>query len=210
MAEVAEKYCPRQKSEDWFLTPQGEARGYIDSGDLRELWFHTGTACNLACDFCLEGSKPGDRRLQLIRFADAKPAILAALKLGVEQFSFTGGEPFVARDIVRILMLACSHRPCLLLTNGTLAVQRRKAELWPLLSNSHPVSFRVSLDHYDADIHDRGRGAGNFISALRGLKMLYDMGFSVSVARRIWQDEDKKATAAAFAKIFTDHDLPPD
>ena len=51
---------------DWLLTPQGDPRGYIQPHALSELWFHTGTACNLACPFCLEGSKPGDNRLQRI------------------------------------------------------------------------------------------------------------------------------------------------
>ena len=41
------------------VTPDGEPRGYIQPHALRELWFHTGTACNLSCPFCLEGSKPG-------------------------------------------------------------------------------------------------------------------------------------------------------
>jgi len=44
---------------DWTHTTEGEPRGYIDPQALKELWFHTGTACNLACPFCLEGSKPG-------------------------------------------------------------------------------------------------------------------------------------------------------
>ena len=50
----------------------GEARGYIDPHALQELWFHTGTACNLACPFCLEGSKPGDDRLNRITLSDVE------------------------------------------------------------------------------------------------------------------------------------------
>ena len=45
------------RTENWYRTPNGDPRGYIESAVLRELWFHTGTACNLACPFCLEGSK---------------------------------------------------------------------------------------------------------------------------------------------------------
>lgn len=39
--------------------------------------------------------------------------------MGVEQFSFTGGEPFVIRDFVNILNYASQHRPCFVLTNAT-------------------------------------------------------------------------------------------
>lgn len=210
MAEVSRRYNTPQKSENWYETPLGQPRGYIDSDHLRELWFHTGTACNLACDFCLEGSAPGDTRLGLVKLHDVKPYIEEAMELGVEQFSFTGGEPFLAKDFPKILILASSHRPCLVLTNGTEAVQRRAKELMPLLTSPHPVSFRVSLDHYQQHTHDLGRGEGNFIKALTGLKMLHDMGFAVSVARHIWPDEDRQATEAAFASLFEAHGLPHD
>ncbi|MCF6215890.1 MAG: radical SAM protein [Emcibacter sp.] len=199
-----------QKSENWSMTPKGDARGYIDSDQLREVWFHTGTACNLACGFCLEGSKPGDTRLGLIKFQDAAPYIEQALKLGVTQFSFTGGEPFLAKDLPRILTLAAAHRPCLVLTNGTAALHQRITELENLTNSPNPVSFRVSLDHFEEKIHDLGRGAGSFAKALTGLKMLYDRGFAVSVARHIWPNEDKGAAEEAFAQLFKDHGLPED
>jgi len=210
MAKPLRLYQAPQKTESWYKTPLGRARGYIDSDNLRELWFHTGTACNLACDFCLEGSKPGDTRLGLVKLADVKPYIEEALELGVEQFSFTGGEPFLAKDFPGILRLASSHRPCLVLTNGTEALQKRIRELQPLLTSRHAVSFRVSLDHYDENIHDLGRGEGNFTKALAGLKMLHDMGFGLSVARHIWPGEDEQVTKSAFAKIFRQHGLPED
>ena len=215
MAETIRKYTENnyftpRRSESWYKTPLNDRRGYIDADNLRELWFHTGTACNLACDFCLEGSKPGDTRLGLVKLGDVKPYIEEALTMGVEQFSFTGGEPFLAKDIVKILSLASSHRPCLVLTNGTEAVQRRIQELIPLLDSPHAVSFRVSLDHHEEVVHDLGRGEGNFAKALVGLKMLHDLGFAVSVARHIWPDEDKAATEKAFAKLFRENGLPED
>lgn len=198
------------KSENWYRTPVGDARGYIDSDRLRELWFHTGTACNLACDFCLEGSKPGDTRLGLVKLHDVEPYIAEALELGVEQFSFTGGEPFLAKDFPKILRLASAHLPCLVLTNGTEALHRRMHELEALRNSPHAVSFRVSLDHYEESTHDLGRGEGNFTKALAGLKMLHDRGFAISVARHIWPDEDAKVTEVAFADLFKAHGLPHD
>ncbi len=199
-----------RKSDSWHKTPLGEARGYINSYGLRELWFHTGTACNLACDFCLEGSKPGDTRLGLVKLEDVRPYIEEAVTLGVEQFSFTGGEPFLAKDFPKILRLASSYRPCLVLTNGTEALRRRIPEIDCLLDSPFPTSFRVSLDHHELQTHDLGRGAGNFVKALEGMKMLYDKGFSISVARRIWPDEDKCTTEAAYGELFKSYDLPVD
>ncbi|MGH1460809.1 MAG: radical SAM protein [Neptuniibacter sp.] len=200
----------RIHTENWYATQEGEPRGYIDPFTLRELWFHTGTACNLQCPFCLEGSAPGDKRLELVKFEDAKPYIDEALGLGVEQFSFTGGEPFLAKQLVQILSYAAKHRPCLVLTNGTEAIQQRMDEVSRLSSTPHPVSFRVSIDKPTAEEHDAGRGEGNFVKAMQGLKKLYDAGFHISVARHMDKDEDHTAMEAAYRVLFMNYGLPED
>lgn len=200
----------RIRTENWNTTPQGERRGYIDPFCLRELWFHTGTACNLQCPFCLEGSGPGDNRLELVKFADVQPYIDEALTLGVEQFSFTGGEPFLAKQLVQMLAYAAQHRPCLVLTNGTEAIQQRMEEVETLLTAPNPIRFRVSIDKPTAAEHDAGRGEGNFAKALQGLKRLHDAGFHVSVARHMDKDENKADIEAAYASLFVKHGLPRD
>lgn len=198
------------RSDHWRRTPGGEPRGFIRPQALDELWFHTGTACNLACPFCLEGSKPGDDRLQLLRFDDAIPFVDEALDLGVKQFSFTGGEPFINKDIVGILDYASMHRPCLVLTNATEPLIKRLQQLEPLRSRPHALSFRVSLDNPDATRHDAGRGEGMFASALEGLRRLHDMGFHVSVASQLVPDVAPDVIAASFAGVFRTAGLPED
>ncbi len=198
------------KSPAWYQTPAGEPRGFIQPHALDELWFHTGTACNLACPFCLEGSKPGDNRLQLLRLEEAKPFIDEALTLGVKQFSFTGGEPFVAKDMVRILDYALQFRPCMVLTNATEPLIKRLKQLKALLDHPNQLHFRVSLDHFDATKHDSGRGVGMFALALKGLKQLHEMGFSVSVANQMLADSTPAETAQRFSEIFRNAGLPED
>jgi len=197
-------------SHDWFYTPEGDPRGYIDPHTLRELWFHTGTACNLACPFCFEGSGPADKRLALLKLRDVEPLIDEALTLGVEQFSFTGGEPFLARDLIKILQRAAAHRPCLVLTNGTKPLQRRFHQLLALRDTPHPVRFRISIDHPTAAGHDAGRGEGTFEQALIGLKMLHDAGFGVSVARHMAKDEDSDAVEQSYRRLLVERGLPAD
>jgi MoaA/NifB/PqqE/SkfB family radical SAM enzyme len=192
------------------FTPLGEPRGYIEPHALRELWFHTGTACNLACPFCLEGSKPGDTRLDRIKLADARPFIDEAVALGVEQFSFTGGEPFIVKDFVNILRYASSHRPCLVLTNGTDAVLKRLEQIATLRNQPHAVAFRVSIDYPDRERHDAGRGAGNFDLAWRGLAALHEQSFKVSLARQMDRGEDGAAVDGAFRELSASHGLPHD
>jgi len=193
---------------DGHETPTAARHGYIQPHALEELWFHTGTACNLSCPFCLEGSTPGDTRLDRIKLADAKPYIDAAVALGVKQFSFTGGEPFIVRDIINILSYASHYRPCLVLTNGTDVVLKRLHHIQNLVDSDHPISFRISIDYADEDRHDAGRGAGNFRKALTGLKSLRDMGFGVSVARQMDVDEDSDAVDERYRRLLVGLGLP--
>lgn len=200
----------QQRSPDWYRTDEGQPCGFIHTHALDELWLHTGTACNLACPFCLEGSKPGDNRLQLIRFDDAQPFIDEAVTLGVKQLSFTGGEPFINKDIVRMLDYALNHRPCLVLTNATEPLIKRINQLRPLKELAHPLHFRVSLDHYDAALHDKGRGKGMFSQALEGMRQLHDMGFHLSVANQMIPDMPPNEVAQRFAEVFRNAGLPED
>lgn len=200
----------RIRSKNWYETADGSRRGYIEPARLKELWFHTGTACNLSCEFCLEGAGPGDQRLGLVKLADVEPFIHEALELGVEQFSFTGGEPFLAKDLVKILQFSSAHKPCLVLTNGTEALQKRIDQLDLLRDAPNPVSFRVSLDSPVEVEHDAGRGEGNFRSALDGIRMLQTRGFQVSIARHMQPDEDKGFVESAYRELFREQGINHD
>ena len=195
---------------EWLFTPLGEARGYIQPHTLSELWFHTGTACNLACPFCLEGSKPGDRRLGRVTFADLQPFIDEAVTLGVRQFSFTGGEPFLIKDLMRILGYALERAPCLVLTNGVDAVPKRLAQLAELRARPHPLGLRVSIDYPQRARHDAGRGEGNFLKAWAALALLHGAGFRVSIARQMEPGENRTAVEDAYRALMPAHALPQD
>lgn len=192
----------------WTHTRAGAPRGYIDFQQLHELWVHTGTACNLACPFCLEGSHPGDNRLDAMKLTDVRAHLDEAVGLGVEQFSFTGGEPFVIRGFIDILAYASQLRPCFVLTNATDPLLRRTHQLLPLREQPYPIRFRVSLDHPDPARHDVDRGAGSFAKALEGIRWLHGHGFEVSIARQMTPGEDGAAVEAEFRKLFRAQSLP--
>ena len=194
---------PRAR-DSWTHPRNGDPRGYIDSDKLKELWIHTGTACNLACPFCLEGSHPGDGRIPGMKLSDVKPFIHEALDMGVEQFSFTGGEPFVIKDFINILDYASQHRPCFVLTNATDPLLKRRHQVLPLLDNAYPIHFRVSLDFPDRARHDVDRGEGSFDKALEGIRWLVDQGFQVSIARQTDPEEIPADVEAAFREILRD------
>lgn len=192
----------------WRFDPDGNSRGYIQPRRLEELWFHTGTICNLRCSFCLEGSMPGNNRLGKLTLADVKPFIQEALTLGTKQFSFTGGEPFVIPDIVAILDYALDHGPCLVLTNATEPLLNRFQQILHLRDKKFPLSLRVSLDHPDPAAHDHYRGHGNFQLSLNVMERLHRSGFAVSIARQSETGEDTQAVNRAYLPFFKEAGLP--
>jgi len=202
----------REKTNDpaWLFTPEGQPRGYIESQSLRELWFHTGTNCNLACPFCLEGSKPGDKRIEFLTLEDVRPFVAEALELEVEQFSFTGGEPFVNPHFISILDHALDHRPCFVLTNATEPLRNRMRQILELKQKPHPLLFRISLDHPDPAKHDESRGKGNFRMAMQTLGLLHSKGFAVSIARLMEDGEDSEAVDRGYAPLLRAAGLPED
>lgn len=197
-------------ASDFYNTSAMEPRGYIDPYGLKELWFHTGTACNLSCPFCLEGSKPGDDRLQRVTLEDLKTYIDEAVELGVEQFSFTGGEPFVVKDIGKILEYAAKFKPCLVLTNGTDAVLNREKTLRKLTNAKFPIAFRVSIDYANEALHDEGRGAGSFAQSMQGIRLLSELGFKVSIARQAKKDENRLKVDSNYRDMLADNNINRD
>ena len=198
------------KSLNWHFTQSGDPRGYIQPGRLKELWFHTGTRCNLGCDFCLEGASPSSKRLDAPTLEEVKPYIDQALAMEVEKFSFTGGEPFLVKDIIKILNYASQYRPVLVLTNGTEPLLKRLDALSKLLANPNPIALRISLDKLDPASHDAHRGQGAFARALVGLKVLHQKGFHVSIARHMAKEEDSVAIEQGFRELFKLNGLPQD
>jgi len=177
---------------------------------LRELWLHTGTACNLSCPFCHEGSKPGDERLQALTLAQIAPLLDEAVALGAERYAFTGGEPLIMRDIQAILVYALQRLPVLVLTNGTAPFIRRSQQLASLRTQPHALEFRVSIDYPDESRHDAGRGLKNFRKALEGLRLLHAAGFAVGITRQKLADEDVRSVENRFRNLLRKQRLPED
>ncbi len=197
-------------STDWLYTAKGDNRGFIQPQKLTELWFHSGSNCNLHCSFCYEGSGPGDKRLQALSLEDVLPFLEEARALGVKRFGFTGGEPFVNKNIIDILDAALDIAPCLVLTNGTEPLHKALPRLAPFQQSVHPLSFRVSLDSPNPETHDAHRGEGAFFKALKGLALLNKLGFPVSVAHMQSAADEALAVRKAYLSHFASYAIPED
>ena len=132
----------------------------LEATRLREFWIHTNNSCNLKCTHCLVSSGPDeDRGLP----TDALKRIIdQAVELGVEQFFFTGGEPFVRPDIFDLIRHVTSKARLIILTNGLLFKGKRLEALRTL--DREKLGLQISLDGSDASINDPIRGGGTLIA----------------------------------------------
>lgn len=147
---------------------------------LRELWIHTNNSCNLRCEHCLVSSGPdGDKGLA----TEALVSIIdQAVELGAERFFFTGGEPFLRRDLPALIdRVTVQHGlELVILTNATLFDSAdHRAALERL--DRDKVRFQVSIDGTCAEDNDAIRGPGTFARASAGLTRLATMGFETSL-----------------------------
>lgn len=191
--EIAENFAAKGKFVEEKITAKGENRAFVDLLRLDTLWFNTGTRCNLQCQNCYIESSPTNDELLFITYNEVLQYLdeIIELELGTSNISFTGGEPFLNKDILPILSL-CLERgyKVLVLTNAYRAIDRYFDELIRLQSNYPEQLFlRVSLDHYTAEIHEQERGAKTFVRTLNTIKKLVDDGFNVSLAGRSLANE---------------------
>ncbi|HET9939980.1 MAG TPA: radical SAM protein, partial [Candidatus Eisenbacteria bacterium] len=160
---------------------------------LDTVWFQVaGTLCNLTCSHCFITCGPTNRRHAMMSRAETRPYLDEALALGVRDFYFTGGEPFLNRELLSILEDALAMAPSTVLTNATLIDAREASRLRALERESrYSLEMRVSLDGLDPASNDALRGAGSFAEALAGLRELSQAGFDpiVTVAQT-WSDAD--------------------
>ena len=103
------------------VEPSTDARfPFLPLASLDSLWFQiSGTLCNLRCHHCFISCSPVNDTLGLMSFKQFKLHLDESVKYGVKEYYFTGGEPFINRDIYRILEATLAVGPATVLTNGT-------------------------------------------------------------------------------------------
>jgi hypothetical protein len=171
------------KFRDPLLTAKGEPRARVALTRLATLWINTGTLCNLACRSCYIESSPTNDALVYPTLAEIDPYLGEAEALGAGEIGFTGGEPFMNRDCVAMIAAALARGfDVLVLTNAMRPMRRFEAALTRLPRER--LTFRVSLDHHEAAVHEAERGEGTFAKALDGLRWLEANGFTTAIAGR--------------------------
>jgi uncharacterized Fe-S cluster-containing radical SAM superfamily protein len=190
------------------ITAKGEARASVAFRRLQTLWINTGTLCNIECAHCYIHSSPTDDRLVYIS-ADEVISYLDEIQregLATREIGFTGGEPFMNPDILRMVEAALARgHEALILTNAMQPMMRPRVRAGLLTLKSRfgdKLRLRVSIDHHTEALHDAERGPGSFARAMEGLRWLAAEGFALAVAGRTTSGEAEAGERAGFAALF--------
>ena len=147
---------------------------------LDTLWLQvTGTLCNIACLHCFISCGPKNHQHEMLTVEQVRNALAEAKKLGVREYYFTGGEPFLHPDIRELITMTLEQGPLNILTNGILIDE--EMAIWlgeTFLTARYSLDLRVSLDGSTAADNDKVRGKGTFNRIIAGIERLARHGIN--------------------------------
>src|SRR5262245_30487500 len=197
-----------RKFQDPFVTVQGDRRAHVELEALNTLWFNTGTLCNLTCQNCYIESSPRNDRLVYLSASEVTEYLdeIEREGLDTELIGFTGGEPFMNPSLPAMLdeTLSRGYR-ALVLTNAMKPMHKQKPALLLLRERyGDRLTIRVSIDHYEREVHEQERGKRSWMPTIDGFKWLAENGFSLNVASRYLSGEPEDALRRGFAQLFAE------
>ncbi len=192
LALTTDEQRPDPRAAHLVRIARGHAAPAVPLTALDQLWFQvSGTVCNLRCRHCFISCSPENHSFWFMTREQVRQALRESVALGVKEYYFTGGEPFMHRDMVEILRDALAHGPATVLTNATLIGARTARALADAAAASpYTLEIRVSLDGVTPEMNDAIRGEGSFARALAGVRHLVATGFlPIITAMQSWPDE---------------------
>lgn len=172
---------------------------------LDQLWFQvSGTVCNLRCTHCFISCSPDNDSFWFMERERVQRALEASVELGVKEYYFTGGEPFMHAEMTDMLADALGYGPASVLTNATLMPQRTVDRLTQVAGASpYTLEMRVSLDGVTEEMNDAIRGEGSFRRAMEGVERLVGAGFlPIITCMRSWPEEETPEMLGSFRELL--------
>ena len=174
---------------------------------LDQLWFQvSGTVCNLRCKHCFISCSPDNHSFWFMTRSQVAAALAESVPLGVKEYYFTGGEPFMNHEMIGILEDTLALGPATTLTNATLLPERAVGELARLAAGSpYTLELRVSLDGVTPEMNDAIRGDGAFARCIEGVRRLVGAGFlPIITAMQSWPEADTGRILGDFRRLLAD------
>ncbi len=203
-----------RKFKDPRFTAEGVQRAVVALTHLRTLWFNTGSLCNITCQNCYMESSPTNDRLAYMTLAEVRAFLDEILDEGlpVEKIAFTGGEPFMNRELTDMIeeSLGRGYR-VLVLTNAMKPMLLKRPRLKEILERyGAGMVIRVSIDHFTKPKHEEVRGKGSWAPMIEGLRWLARNGFALTVAGRTCWGETEADARRGYAGLFEAEKIPVD
>ncbi len=179
----------------------------VDLIRLETVWFQvTGTLCNLQCTHCFLSCGPENKTHEMITVDTIRWYLKEASTLGVKEFYFTGGEPFLHPQIADIIRETLNCGPATVLSNGTLITDAVAQAFSQISRNSkYKLEFRISLESPVEAENDQIRGNGSFRMAIQGIQALLHAGYNPIITTADWSKYGKfaKETDADFRSLIS-------
>ena len=159
------------------IPPLKDGRGRV----YRYLRLSVTDRCDLACLYCMPpgGEEDHGLRRELLTFEEAARLVTVFAAGGVRRVRFTGGEPLVRKDVVRLVERVKGRCPSLRLAMTTNAT--RLAELAVPLRDAGLESVNVSLDTIRPDRFARLTRGGDVGRVLAGIHAALAAGLEVKL-----------------------------
>lgn len=137
--------------------------------------------CNLACVYCMPpgGEHEHALRPDLLSFEEASRLVAVFAAGGVRRVRFTGGEPLVRKDVVRLVSMVRRQTPVDEIVMTTNAV--RLPELARPLADAGLNGVNVSIDSLDPDRFREVTRGGELGPVLAGVHAAMDAGLEVKI-----------------------------
>ncbi len=160
---------------------------------LTSIYLNPTERCNLRCQHCwlspefhASGFAPLPRAEDELDVKDIEHIIKQSISLGLKSIKLTGGEPFLRKDIYKIIQLIKKYKLYLHIeTNGTL-IGRNEAYL---LKKCGVDRISISLDSANQSTYESIRGVmGSFERAINSLRFIAGTGISTEIIMSIFKD----------------------
>lgn len=140
--------------------------------------------CNLNCSHCYNAND--SRPIRDISDCDWVEVIRNLCMKGIGAITFSGGEPFIRRELLLKLIMIVAEYPntrIYINTNGTNVPESFLNELMPILNR---VVFQVSVDSAFPEQHDKVRRIkGAWEKSIHTCKLINNMEFDLRIAHTV-------------------------
>jgi len=136
--------------------------------------------CNLNCIYCYNSKFKDKKKIsEEMNTEDIKRLITEASKMGCENFTFSGGEPFLRKDIFEIIEY-CKGKRVNFLTNAKVLTKNfiKKLSLYSQINE-----IKITLDGFSG--HNKLRRGSNYKDVVESIKNLKKEGMKVVINTEI-------------------------